>query len=702
MNIKRNDGKDPNPLVKTGDINLIATRQLEYKPDGRFALVLPHEIKGFSNKPLQYPIVANDTETTSLDWQVAKIIGMGFGWRNPEESVKAYYLSGDPGDFEDLRSFYQHTEIHKVYHNAKYDLHILMNEGLVDEDIILNTKISDTMLMSYLIDENSGHKLKQLAPKFIEEGADRFEKLKDAFMKMNKCKTFAEVPLDLLADYGASDAYWTIELYYFYLPQLEQQGMLTPIADIHNDGRLFSLMEIEEALMKELFFQELIGVQMDIPYIEEYIRELEEQLPLAEQKVLDIAGDINIRSNDELYPKLVELGVHPSKFERTEKKKDPKINDDALELFINIYSDNKSLVEFIEAIQEIKGIEKQLETYLKNFIAMSDKDGRLHCSLNQHIARTGRLSSSEPNLQNIPKKYLRLRACFIANPGWNLVYFDFSQIEMRIFADYSNDPAMIEAFIQGRDLHEETIRELSGYTLEQWETLRQENAARLKELRSQGKTTNFSVVYGQGKKKTSDKLKMTKMIPVYSRRYDATVDGWVKEKVGEEPDYSEGLKFLRGYYVKFKGVPDLMEKSKKVISARGYIRNRFNRRRRLESKDSYKAVNALVQGCAADVLKVVLIRVAAFLRTQRKQYGYKSRLVLNIHDELILEMPDAELHLIPQIKRMMETWITPSFKVPIIADVEITNTNWSVKHKLVKDSRPEVVAIGEQLERGEY
>lgn len=702
MNIKRKDGKEPNPLVKNGDIKLIAIKQLEYEPDGRFVLVLPHETSEFSTKPLQYPIVANDTETTALDWRVAKIIGMSFAWRNPEEPIKAYYLTGDPGDFEGLREFYRRTDIQKVYHNAKYDLHILLNENLVDEDIIINTKISDTMLMSYLIDENTGHKLKQLAPKFIEKDADRFEKLKDAFMKANKCTSFAEVPLDLLADYGASDSYWTIELYFFYLPQLEEQGMLKPVADVLNDSRLWSLLEIEEALMKELLFQERIGVQLDIPYIQKYIQELEERLPLVEQKVLDIAGVINIRSNDELYPKLVELGVHPSKFEITPKDKKPKINEDALELFMDIYSDNKQLVEFIASVQEIKAIEKQLETYLKNFISMADEDGRLHCSLNQHIARTGRLSSSEPNLQNIPKKYIRLRACFCALPGCNLVYFDFSQIEMRIFADYSNDPAMIEAFLQGRDLHEETIRELNGYTLEAWEELRKNAPVKFKMLRDQGKTTNFSVVYGQGKKKTSDKLKMTKMIPVYERRYNHETDQWERTQVGLEPDYSEGLRFLRRYYTKFTGVPDLMDQSKKVISARGYIRNRFNRRRRLASKDSYKAVNALVQGCAADVLKVVIIRVSHFLRQQRKTYGYKSRLVLNIHDELVLEMPDRELHLIPTIKRLMETWTAPKFKVPIIADVDITNTNWSEKHKLIKDTRPEVVAIGEQITKGEY
>jgi len=577
---------------------------------------------------------------------------------------------------------------------------MLLNDNLITEDEILETRIMDTMLMSYLVDENSSHGLKDCAKRLIDPQADQLEKLVKAFLKEYGLKSYADVPLDLMTDYAGADPWETLGLCDYYLPILEREGMLEPVADLY--GRVGSLLDIEEALMKELLFLERLGVQLDIPFIKEYIAELEAALPGYEQKILDIAGTINPRSSDEMAKKLIELGVHPSKFNLTPKDKKYKVDDEALEFFKDIYSHNEPLVTFIQAVQDLKDAEKQLNTYLKNFLEMADENGRLHCQFNQHIARTGRLSSSEPNLQNIPKVYLRLRACFSAMPGWNLVYFDFSQIEMRIFADYSKDPVMIAAIKAGKDLHAETVREIENMTEEQWQQLESNDPVKFKGKRQNGKTINFGVIYGMGKKKTSDKLKLTKMVPVIEKRFNSESGNWDRIVVREEPDYTEGLRYLRRYYLKFPGVQTLMDQAKKVISARGYIRNKFNRRRRLESKDSYKAVNSLIQGCAADVLKVVIIRVAAFLREQKKAWGCRSRIVLNIHDEIVLEIPNEELHIIPQIKRIMETWEKPTFRVPILVDVEISNTNWAEKHKLTKDGRQEVIEIGTKIARGEY
>ena len=697
--IKRNDGKIPDPKIVTGDVKFM-TRAIQYTPDPSYVLVPKDMLEDFIDALCDSDISACDTETSGLNWQNSSVIGISFAVKdNPKmdklfPGAKAFYYN-IPEDFHLFKRYFQNGK-DKIFHNAKFDLHMLMNHDLVTNEDLLKTRIADTMLMSYLNNENEHHGLKPLSKKYLDPNADVLEKLLKEFMKANNCSSYAEVPLDLLTDYAAADTYYTLELYYFLLPKLDEQDMLIPIATLFDrDG---SLLEIEESLMKELLFQERLGVQLDIPFIEDYVKELEVELPKLEQQILDLAGAINVRSTDELYTKLVQLGVHPTKFDLTPKDKKPKVDVTALELFTDLYKENEPLVEFITAVRSLKDSEKQLETYLKNFLVMVDKEGRLHTQFNQHVARTGRLSSSEPNVQNIPKVYKKLRACFSVMPGWNIAFFDYSQVEMRLFADYSKDATMIAAINAGRDLHGETAREIMNIPVEKWDKMEEEETPQYKDLRQKGKTVNFGVVYGMGKKKTSDKLGLTKMEPIFEKKKNPETDKWEQVQIGEEPDYRDGLRFLNSYYDKFVGVQTLMNQTKQVIGARGFIRNRFNRRRRLEKQDSYKAVNALIQGAAADMIKVAMISVSQYLRVEK----LKSRVVNNIHDEIWVEIPDDELYIIPKIKRILETWEFPKFKVPIVCDVDISNTNWREKHHLSKDSRIEVQELGKQIAEGRY
>lgn len=700
MNLKivRNDGRTPNPRIATGEMKFV-TQGSKYVPSGKYRLVLPHEIKDFAAELMQHNVVAVDSETTGLNWQNCHIIGLSFAMADVvDEKFKDYKAFYVTEQFEEFDKFFADTSIDKIFHNAKFDLHMLMNAGLMDEKRIVETNIWDTMLMHYLLDENSRHALKDISKRLIDPEADKLEKLLKEFMKANNCTSYAEVPLDLLTDYAAADTDYTFQLYNMLLPQLIEQKMTEPVAEVA-DGMIISLHQIESMLCKELLFQERHGVLLDKEYILNYIADMEAELKTQEEKVMEILGHpINIGSSEELYEEFIKLGVSKDKFQLTEKEKKPKVNVDAFELFLDIYKDNTILCDFIKAVQTLKDTEKQLNTYLVNFREMMDDKGYLHTQFNQHIARTGRLSSSEPNLQNIPKVYKRMRKCFKIQEGWNIVFFDYSQVEMRIFADYANDPVMLKAINDGRDLHSETIRNIRSIPLEKW--VEEENAETdyYKEQRAMGKTTNFGIVYGMGKKKTSDKLKLTKWIPVYQKQRDPVTQEWKDVRIGEDPDYREGMKFLNSYYEMYPGVQMLMNQAKQVINVRGFIRNKFNRRRRLTKQESYKAVNSLVQGCSADIIKVAMIRVAMYLRMNR----LKSRLVNNIHDELWLYVPDSELHIIPVVKRLVETWNKPTFQVPLACDVEISNTNWGEKKHLSSDSRSEVIKLGEQITKGEY
>lgn len=589
-----------------------------------FAALLKHRMIAKKAAGLT-PRIVIDTETYSTGLRIEDLppnIVRRFVKKKPQDLPFAISIcDGERAwlmydNFEELREILEDETVEKIFHNAKFDMHMLFNFGLT----LIRGYIWDTVVMCKLTNENRmSFKLKDMAKKYDKE-ANKWEVMKDNWLRENKVSDWRMIPRELLTDYGCADAWFTWLLFVDEYRELMEQ-------------ELMDLYHTEEGIIRVLFRVERRGFKVSRSYFGALLGQFNGEIDILEAEIYRMAGGIfNTNSAPQLYKVLMALGVDNAHIPRTDKG--------------NISIDAKVLekldamdYEIASKIVELRQTEKLRGTYVEGILAQLDAEDRVHGNFNQTEATTGRMSVSQPSLQNIPKrKDKRIRRAFIPRDGSTLLFFDYDQVEYRLFAHYCQDPFLIEAIKKGWDVHRATAAMIYGVEYEDV----------TEEQRDRGKTINFGLIYGLGKEALALALKLT---------------------------IDQAAELKRLYFRKLPTADDFIRMVQKVCKQRGWIKNFYGRRRRLKPEEVYKAVNALIQGAAADLMKQAMVRVQALLD---KYSDDIAGIVCVVHDELIIEVRDEFVdELAPLIKEAMADVAT--FRVPITCDCKRSAPNWGDK-----------------------
>ena len=571
--------------------------------------------------------VSLDTETTSTTAIDAELVGLSFATKEHE----AYYVPV-PADraeaqkvVEIFRPIYESDKIVKVGQNLKYDLEVLRNY-----DIHLQGPMFDTMIAHYLLQPELHHNMDYMAEAYLHYQTIHIDELIGP--KGKKQRSMRDLTPEQVYEYAAEDADITLQLKNHLEPQLKEYG-----AD-----RLF--YDIEMPLMPVLAEMEMNGVCIDASSLSDTSLQLTERINTIEQEIYTLAGEtFNIAS-----PKQVG-DVLFGKLKIVEKPKKTKTGQYVTSE--EVLQQLRHKHEIVDKILQHRGLKKLLGTYIDALPRLiNPRTGHIHTSFNQTITATGRLSSSDPNLQNIPVRGedgKEIRKAFIPEPGCLFFSADYSQIELRVMAHLSGDENMIRVFREGKDLHAATAANI--YKKDINEVTRDE--------RSKSKRANFGIIYG------------------------ITVFG-LAERL--DIDRSEAKQLIDGYFDTFPQVHDYMEKAKALAHEQGYVTTLFGRRRYLPDINSANAVvrgfaernaiNAPIQGTAADIIKVAMIRI--FQRFQ--QEGIRSKMILQVHDELNFSVYPEER---AQVERIVLEEMQGAIKlhVPLVADSG-WGANWLEAH----------------------
>ena len=575
-----------------------------------------------------------DTETTSLDYTQARIVGLSFA---VEAGTAAYvplahgYL-GAPAQLDRkavlarLQPLLEDPARPKAGHNLKYDMSVLANHG-----IELRGIAQDTMLESYVLDSTaSRHDMDSLALKYLGHRTIHFE---DIAGKGAGQLTFDQIPLEQAGPYAAEDAEVTLRLHRAFAPRLEQLPGL---------ARLYR--EIEIPLVPVLSRLERQGVRIDRERLVDQSRDLTERLARLEEDAYRVAGrPFNLGS-----PKQIgEIFFAEQGLPVLEKT--PKGAPSTAESVLQQLADAGH--ELPRLILEHRGLAKLKSTYTDKLPQMvSPLTGRVHTSYHQAVAATGRLSSSDPNLQNIPIRSedgRRIRLAFIADPGCKLVAADYSQIELRIMAHLSGDERLLAAFAAGQDIHTATAAEVWGLALDQVSP----------EQRRSAKAINFGLIYGM------------------------SAFGLAKQLGVERGDAQA---YVDLYFQRYTGVKDFMERTRQQARRVKYVETLFGRRLHLPDIDhpnqarrsgaERTAINAPMQGSAADIIKRAMIAADAWIQTERPPV----RMIMQVHDELVFEVAEgAVAEAKPRIRAAMES--AAELAVPLLVEIGVGD-NWEEAH----------------------
>jgi DNA polymerase-1 len=595
--------------------------------------------------------ISFDVETTGLDERSVALVGICLAVEPP----RAYYIpvghwSGEqqqskgqmtlfagqaqlaPGQLpldqvlKALKPALTEKTIPKIAHNAKYDYAILERYGLTVTPLGF-----DTMIAEWLCDPASKHLgLKDLA--FHRLGIE-MTPITDLIGKGKDQKSFAEVPVEEAAPYGAADADITLRLAKDLRPEIKEKGQ----------GELLS--NIEMPLISVLADMEKEGVGVDVPFFRQMSKELYRRLAELEENIYSIAGEpFNINSTQQMSDILfLKLKLPHEGLRRTKSGH----YSTAADVLYSLQSLDESGI--VTSIIEFRELGKLKSTYVDALPEMVNPDtGRIHTSYNQTGAVTGRLASSSPNLQNIPIRTevgQQIRKGFVARPDWVFLAADYSQVELRVLAHISQDKALLEAFRQDEDIHQTTAAAVFGIPMEEV-TYNQRRFA---------KAVNFGLIYGMGAYRLA-------------RDSDLTL--------------SEAESYIKAYFEQFPGINAYLEQTRRQARERGYVETLLGRRRyfpifmtkgrvnrQVEARADREAVNHPIQGTAADIIKIAMIRLHKILSTE-----YRTRLLLQVHDELVLEVPEEELaSVLPVVAETMSM----AFPLTVPLKVETsTGRNW--------------------------
>ncbi len=564
----------------------ISNNQLEY------VLLNEGNIKDFLETIEQKDIFAFDTETDSLSIMECELVGASFAFK----SNQAYYLPASllnkPEVLQRVKRVFGNKKVKKIGHNIKFDMHALKNVGIEVEGVSF-----DTMLAAYILQMGRGGiGLKELA--LVRCGMNMVD-FKELLALASKKGDINTVPIEKLYTYACADADATYRLYELFKDELEHTSDFSNI-----------FYKIEVPLIPVLFKMERMGISMDTKYLKDFSKTLDEDLVRLKTKIIELAGvDFNISSPKQVGEVLFgKLGLTSLK----------KTSSGTFSTNENVLREIKSQHPIVGYILEYRELSKLRSTYTDALIAqVNASTGRVHTSYNQAIATTGRLSSVDPNLQNIPvatELGNKIRKAFVADKGKIFVSFDYSQQELRILSSVSRDKKLVDSYKKNKDIHKLTASKLYGVTLDGVEKVQ----------RMVGKTVNFSVVYGISAFGLSDRLKIPQ-------------------------DVAQG--FIDKYFETYPGVKryfdDLLSKAK----VDGYVSTPKGRRRdasELNSKNfrvrkavEREVINFPIQGGAADMVKIGMLMVSEKL-ADPKWKDYK--MLLQVHDELLFEVPDKGIN----------------------------------------------------------
>ncbi|HJR65695.1 MAG TPA: DNA polymerase I [Gemmatimonadaceae bacterium] len=526
----------------------------------------------------------------------------------------------DAAEMAPLREFLEDDAVIKVVQNAKFDVLAFRRAGIDVRGLTF-----DTMLASYVLDPGRrSHGLDVLALEFLEHRMTSFQEL------CGRGKTaipFDECPIECARDYACEDADMTLQLHERFAPQLESYGLM----------RLFR--EIEMPLVEVLARMESEGVSIDLEWFRSLKARFKAERQAVERGIYDIAGtEFNINSNLQLREILFDkLKLPVLKRTSTGPSTDASVLQELAE----------QGHQLPERLMEYRELSKLENTYLDTLPALvHPTTGRLHTSFNQTVATTGRLSSSDPNLQNIPiRRELGrdIRRGFIPRKGWKLVAADYSQIELRLLAHLSDDTAFVDAFRAGGDIHRQTAAIIFGVPVDSVSA----------EMRARAKTINFATIYGQGAHALSRQLRI---------------------------EFAEARAFIAAYFERFQGIRRYLDSMVEFAREHGYVQTIFGRRRYIpELRDrnfnvrafgERTAANSPIQGSAADLIKIAMIRIDHGLGA----HDLRTKMLLQVHDELVFEAPPDEIDVVTSlVKREMEQAAVLS--VPLVVDIGIGD-NW--------------------------
>ena len=576
-------------------------------------------------------LTALDTETTSLDEMRARIVGLSF---STEPGRAAYIPLAHEGPdapaqlpldevLARLKPWLEDAAKKKLGQHIKYDQHVFVNHG-----IRVAGYAHDTMLQSYVLEVHRPHGLASLAERHLGRGGINYE---DLCGKGVHQIAFAQVPVERAAQYACEDSEQTLHVHRVLWPKLAQ------------DEALRGIYELELATSEVLFQIERHGVLIDGDLLRQQSHELGQRILELEREAHDLAGQpFNLGSPKQIGEIFFDkLGLPVVKKTATGK---PSTDEEVLEKLAEDYP-------LPARILEHRGLSKLKGTYTDKLPQMvNPATGRVHTHYAQAVAVTGRLSSNDPNLQNIPIRTpegRRIREAFIAPPGHVIVSADYSQIELRIMAHLSGDEALLRAFTEGLDVHRATAAEVFSLTPEQVSS----------EQRRYAKVINFGLIYGMSSFGLARNLGI---------------------------DNTAARNYIERYFERYPGVKRYMDETKLSAKAKGYVETVFGRRLVLPEINSPNgprragaeraAINAPMQGTAADLIKKAMVAVQVVLQSQ----GRATRMIMQVHDELVFEVPEAEVEWVKaEIPRLMAG--VAVLKVPLLAEVGV-GANWDRAH----------------------
>lgn len=604
--------------------NIVDNGMLRYNQEtADYQLIdTPEKIKNLVTVLQGEKEICLDTETTGTDPIKARLVGVSFSIKDGQGWYVPVYEN--PEAIEALRPIYQNPDTLKVGQNLKYDLQVLQNHG-----IELCGPMFDTMIAHYLLHPEMRHGMDYLAEAYLHYQTIHIDELIGTGKNQ---KSMAELSPEEVYVYACEDTDITLRLKNLFAPELEKEGLM----------KLFQ--EIEMPLMPVLAYMERNGVCIDTEGLRETSVLYSEEMQRIEEEIYQLAGvHFNIASPKQVGEVLFD------QMKITNKPKKTKTGQYATteEILVSL----KSKSPIVGKILEYRGLKKLLSTYIDALPQLINPEtGHIHTSFNQTVTTTGRLSSSNPNLQNIPvrdEQGKEVRKAFIPEAGQEFFCADYSQIELRIMAHLSGDENLIEAFNAGQDIHAATAAKIFHKTLEEVSS----------DERRKAKTANFGIIYGISAFGLAERLDVSR---------------------------TEAKELIDGYFLTYPGVKEYMEKSIAMAREKGYTETIFKRRCYLPDINSNNAnvrgnaernaINSPIQGSAADIIKIAMIRVYQRMKAE----GIRSKMILQVHDELCFTvLPEEKDRLQKIVVEEMQNAV--QMRIPLIADTG-WGSNWLEAH----------------------